>query len=152
MFQIPDIQLFWSNDERFWNQFQPGQITAFQPYSKYPPCFKDISFWINNNINPTSTTTSEKDPPTDDENNKPTTTTTVFHMNDVLDLTRQVAGDLVEQVQLVDRFVHPKTLRESHRYRITYRSMDRSLTNAEIDRLQETLRVTIAQQLPVELR
>lgn len=126
LFQIPDIRLFWSQDERFWKQFQSGQITTFQPYSKYPPCFKDISFWIQDIQS--------------------------FHVNDVLDLTRQVAGDLVEQVQMVDRFVHPKTQRESHCYRITYRSMDRSLTNAEIDILQDNLRSMIADQLPIELR
>ncbi len=126
LFQIPDIRLFWSEDERFWNQFQEGQITTFRPYSKYPPCYKDISFWIHDLKS--------------------------FHVNDVLDLTRQVAGDLVEQVELVDRFVHPKTQRESHCYRITYRSMDRSLTNSEIDVLQDDLRSAIANQLPIELR
>jgi phenylalanyl-tRNA synthetase alpha chain len=126
LFEIPDIRLFWSQDERFWTQFRAGEITTFQPYSKYPPCFKDVSFWI------------------DDQE--------AFHVNEVLDLTRQVAGDLVEEVQLVDQFVHPKTQRESHCYRITYRSMDRSLTNAEIDVLQEDLRTAIADKLPVELR
>jgi phenylalanyl-tRNA synthetase alpha chain len=145
LFQIPDIRLFWSQDARFWNQFQPGKITTFQPYSKYPPCFKDISFWINNNNTNNNNTTG-------DAEQSSSSSSSSFHMNDVLDLTRQVAGDLVEQVQLVDQFVHPKTMRESHCYRITYRSMDRSLTNAEIDVLQETLRSTIAQQLDVELR
>lgn len=126
LFEIPDIRLFWSRDERFWNQFEDGKITKFQPYSKYPPCFKDISFWI------------------DDQSN--------FHINEVLDLTRQVARDLVEQVELVDQFVHPKTDRESHCYRVTYRSMDRSLTNHEIDILQEDFREKIGKLLPVELR
>ena len=126
LFEIPDIRLFWSRDERFWNQFEDGKITKFQPYSKYPPCFKDISFWI------------------DDQSN--------FHINEVLDLTRQVAGDLVEHVELVDQFVHPKTDRESHCYRVTYRSMDRSLTNHEIDILQEDFREKIGKLLPVELR
>jgi phenylalanyl-tRNA synthetase alpha chain len=67
-------------------------------------------------------------------------------------LTRQVAGDLVELVELVDQFTHPKTQRESHCYRITYRSMDRSLTNEEIDVLQDELRTMIQDKLPVELR
>lgn len=126
LFQIPDIRLFWSQDERFWNQFEPGKITQFQPYSKYPPCYKDVSFWI--------------------------TDSGAFHVHEVLDLTRQIAGDLVEQVELVDEFQHPKTGLDSHCYRVTYRSMDRSLTNAEIDVLQEDLRQAIANTLPVELR
>ena len=126
LFDIPDIRLFWSTDERFWKQFEEGKITTFKPYSKYPPCLKDVSFWI----------LSPED----------------YHVNELLDLTRQVAGDLVETVSLVDDFVHPKTNQTSHCYRITYRSMDRSLTNAEIDKLQEELRSRIQESLPVELR
>lgn len=38
---------------------------------------------------------------------------------------RDVAGDLVENVELFDQFVHPKTGRTSHAYRINYRHMGR---------------------------
>lgn len=131
LFEIPDIRLFWSQDERFWSQFQQGEITKFQPYSKYPPCFKDVSFWLNQ-----AGTSDAKS----------------FHVNELNDLLRQIAGDLIETVELVDQFTHPKTNRESHCYRITYRSMDRSLTNQEIDALQEQVRDKIANQLNVELR
>jgi phenylalanyl-tRNA synthetase alpha chain len=126
LFEIPDIRLFWSQDERFWNQFLDGEITKFQAYSKYPPCFKDVSFWL------------------DDEKS--------YHVNELNDLLRQLAGDLIETVELVDQFTHPKTNRESHCYRITYRSMDRSLTNEEIDTLQEQIRDKIQAELNVELR
>jgi phenylalanyl-tRNA synthetase alpha chain len=40
------------------------------------------------------------------------------------------------QITLVDEFVHPKTGRQSKCFRFNYRSMDRSLTNNEIDALQ----------------
>lgn len=40
----------------------------------------------------------------------------------------QIAGDLVESVEEVDKFTHPKTNRTSHCYRITYRSMDRCVS------------------------
>jgi phenylalanyl-tRNA synthetase alpha chain len=46
LFSIPDIRLFWSTDPRFLSQFQDGRINPFQSYSKYPPCYKDVSFWI----------------------------------------------------------------------------------------------------------
>lgn len=137
LFEIPDIRLFWSQDERFWNQFQAGEITKFQPYSKYPPCFKDVSFWLN-------------DKAADEEVQEADAKS--FHVNELNDLLRQVAGDLIETVELVDQFTHPKTNRESHCYRITYRSMDRSLTNQEIDALQEQVRDKITHQLNVELR
>jgi phenylalanyl-tRNA synthetase alpha chain len=125
LFQIPDIRLFWTDDDRFHRQFASGQIVTFKPYSKYPACLKDISFWIPDSY---------------------------FHVNDLNEVVRDVAGDLVEQLELVDQFTHPKTNRTSHCYRITYRSMDRSLTNAEIDGLQEQVRVQTVNRLNVELR
>lgn len=47
MFNIPDIRLFWSEDERFISQFTTGQITEFEPFSKYPSCSKDVAFYVS---------------------------------------------------------------------------------------------------------
>jgi hypothetical protein len=63
-----------------------------------------------------------------------------------------IGGDLVEEVQLIDTFTHPKTQRTSHCYRITYRSMERSLTDEEINALQDAVRKGVAEELKVELR
>ncbi|KAL7486837.1 hypothetical protein ACHAW6_012438 [Cyclotella cf. meneghiniana] len=117
LFKIPDIRLFWTQDERFHSQFKEGSIVEFRPYSKYPPVFKDIAFWTGSN----------KD--NDD-----------FVENDFFDLVRSIAGDLVERIELIDSFTHPKSGRSSRCYRISYRSMDRNLTNEEIDELQFKLR------------
>ncbi len=46
LFGIPDIRLFWSSDERFHSQFKDGEVKKFIPYSKYPLCYKDVSFWM----------------------------------------------------------------------------------------------------------
>lgn len=77
LYSIPDIRLFWSQDSRFLSQFEQGRISVFQPYSKYPACFKDVSFWIpqGNSI----------------------------HENDFHDLVRDAAGDLVEDVKKVSQ-------------------------------------------------
>lgn len=75
-----------------------------------------------------------------------------FHENDFCEIVRNVAGDLVEDVKMIDEFVHPKTNRKSLCYRINYRSMDRSLTNDEINDLQEQVRKTVVASLGVELR
>eukprot|EP00568_Trieres_chinensis_P012557 CAMPEP_0183317672 /NCGR_PEP_ID=MMETSP0160_2-20130417/58594_1 /TAXON_ID=2839 ORGANISM="Odontella Sinensis, Strain Grunow 1884" /NCGR_SAMPLE_ID=MMETSP0160_2 /ASSEMBLY_ACC=CAM_ASM_000250 /LENGTH=420 /DNA_ID=CAMNT_0025483749 /DNA_START=23 /DNA_END=1285 /DNA_ORIENTATION=+ len=123
LFKIPDIRLFWSEDERFHSQFKEGEITTFEPYSKYPPVFKDIAFWL-----PES-----------------------YQENDFFELARGVAGDLVEKIECIDEFTNPKTGRSSKCYRISYRSMDRSLTNEEIDRLQDDLRDQSA-KLDLEVR
>ena len=46
----------------------------------------------------------------------------------------------MEEVKLIDEFTHPKSERTSHCYRIAYRSMERSLTDEEINELQEAVR------------
>jgi len=124
LFTIPDIRLFWSGDERFLKQFKAGEINTFKPYSKFPPCLKDIAFWLP------------------DEGYEP---------NDFFELGREVCGDLVEKIELVDEFTNPKKGKTSHCYRVTYRSMERSLTNEEINEMQESLRAKV-ETLGVELR
>ncbi|CCH45989.1 phenylalanyl-tRNA synthetase alpha chain [Wickerhamomyces ciferrii] len=127
LFGIPDIRLFWTLDERFAKQFSQGEITTFKPYSKYPGTLRDVSFWIPS------------------ENSK-------VHINDLMEIVRDIAGDLVENVSLVDEFKHPKTGRISQCYRINYQSMDRSLTNDEVNVLQDQIRDTVANSFDVELR
>ncbi len=115
LFSIPDIRLFWSEDPRFRSQFTHGKINTFKPYSKYPASYRDVSFW------------------------KPSRD---MHDNDLYDVVRDIAGDLVEDVTFVshhmsdvlshshavakiDRFTHPKTERDSLTARVVYRSFDR---------------------------
>jgi phenylalanyl-tRNA synthetase alpha chain len=41
LFDVPDIRLFWSGDDRFLRQFKAGDLKArFKSYSKFPPCYK----------------------------------------------------------------------------------------------------------------
>lgn len=55
---------------------QEGEISVFKPYSKYPPCYKDVTFWLPDGG---------------------------FHNNDMFELVRDVAGDLVEEVIYSER-------------------------------------------------
>ena len=55
-------------------------------------------------------------------------------------------------MSLVDEFTNPKKGKTSHCYRVTYRSMDRSLTDEEINALQNELRSKTESELGVELR
>lgn len=109
LFGIPDIRLFWSRDPKFLQQFHEGEVTTFQPWSKFPGSHRDVTFWL-----------PEKE----------------LHENDIMELIRTQGGDLVESVTLLDDFVHPKTKRRSWCFRINYQSMERTLTNDEINAIQ----------------
>ncbi|GFR48980.1 hypothetical protein Agub_g10998 [Astrephomene gubernaculifera] len=125
LFDVPDIRLFWSNDDRFLKQFRAGDLSArFKPYSKFPACYKDMAFWVSPE----------------------------FSENNLCELVRNIGGDLVEEVTCIDTFTNKKTGRTSNCFRITYRSMERSLTDEEINALQERVRQQVASELKVELR
>jgi len=125
LFDIPDIRLFWTSDQRFLKQFKTGDLSArFKPYSKFPPCYKDMAFWVSE----------------------------AFTENNLCEVVRGVAGDLAEEVKLIDDFTHPKTGRTSNCFRIAYRSMERSLTDEEINALQDEVRKQVSEKLGVELR
>ncbi|KAH1498828.1 hypothetical protein LV164_005130 [Aspergillus fumigatus] len=137
LFNIPDIRLFWSRDERFLSQFKAGQITRFEPFSKHPACYKDVAFWLPSAAVSGVSAAGGAVP---------------IHENDIMEIVRGVAGDLVEDVRLIDEFTHPKTGRKSMCYRINYRSLERTLTNEETNGLHEKLREKLVSQLGVELR
>ncbi|XP_026661237.1 phenylalanine--tRNA ligase, chloroplastic/mitochondrial isoform X2 [Phoenix dactylifera] len=105
-------------------QFSEGKLgIKFKPFSKYPPCYKDMSFWISDS----------------------------FTENNLCEVVRGIAGDLVEEVQLIDNFTNKKGM-TSHCYRIAYRSMERSLTDEEINQLQWRVREAAQSKLNVVLR
>jgi len=69
-----------------------------------------------------------------------------------MELVRDVAGDNVEDVRLIDEFTHPKTGRRSMCYRVNYRSLEKTLTNEEANEMHEKLRQKLVETLGVELR
>ena len=117
--ELPDIRLLWSEDERVKKQLKLGN--KFKEVSQFPPITRDISFVVNKDFVP----------------------------NDYFDLIRDLGGDLVEEVTLLDRYENPEKFgpdKMSYTYRIVYRSNERTLKTEEIDPIQEKIiKETIAQ-------
>ena len=123
--ELPDIRLLWSNDERVKKQLKLGN--KYREVSKFPPITRDISFVVDKSFVP----------------------------NDYFDLIRHFGGDLVEQVELLDKYENSEKFGQdkiSYTYRIIYRSNERTLTTEEIDLLQKKIYDETAKQFGAELR
>ncbi|KAF2479041.1 mitochondrial phenylalanyl-tRNA synthetase [Neohortaea acidophila] len=157
LFGIPDIRLFWSKDQRFLGQFDENKpIKRFQPFSKYPAAPRDVAFWIPDAgaavVETPATTSSSPSPAGGQITAAPPPDTPSFHENDLMEVVRDTAGDSVEDVSLIDKFTHPKTGRQSLCYRITYRSLEKTLTTEEANDLHEQIRRELVARFGVELR
>lgn len=123
--ELPDIRLLWSQDERVKKQLKLGN--KFKEVSKYPPITRDISFVVDKDFVP----------------------------NNYFDLIRDLGGDLVEQVELLDKYENAEKFgvdKISYTYRIVYRSNERTLTIEEIDPIQAKIYNQTAEQFGAELR
>ena len=128
---LPDIRLLWSEDERVLKQLKLGQ--KFVEVSKYPPVVRDISFVV------------KKDLPTQ----------AGFIPNDYFDFVREIAPGIVEQVALLDKYENVEKFGQdkiSYAYRITYRSLDRTLTTDEINQTHKKLEEETAKIFGGEIR
>jgi phenylalanyl-tRNA synthetase alpha chain len=123
--ELPDIRLLWSDDERVTKQLKLGQ--KFVEVSKFPPVVRDISFVVANDFLP----------------------------NDYFDLVRENAPGLVEQVELLDKYENVAKFGEgkvSYAYRVTYRSLNRTLTSEEVDSLHKSLEKVTADTYNATIR
>lgn len=158
LFGIPDIRLFWSKDQRFLSQFDESKpIRRFQPFSKYPAAPRDVAFWLPKTSSPivanTPASSTSTPSPAGGQVTEPTTSERpAFHENDLMEVVRNAAGDSVEDVSLIDSFKHPKTGKQSLCYRVTYRSLEKTLTTEEANTLHEQIRQELVTKFGVELR
>lgn len=110
--KLPDIRLLWSQDSRVIKQLKLGR--KFVEVSKFPPITRDISFVVDNSFVP----------------------------NNYFDLIRDIGGDLVEEVTLLDKYENAEKFgsgKTSYTYRVIYRSPVRTLKTDEVDPLQNRL-------------
>jgi phenylalanyl-tRNA synthetase alpha chain len=123
--QLPDIRLLWSTDPRVTKQLKLGQ--KFVEVSKFPPVVRDISFVVKNTFIP----------------------------NDFFDLAREIVPDMLEEVTLIDKFENEKKLgagNVSYAYRITYRSLDKTLTNDEVNALHKKIEEATTKNFGAKIR
>ncbi len=123
--ELPDIRLLWSKDERVKKQLKLGN--KYKEVSKYPPITRDISFVVKKDFVP----------------------------NNYFDLIRDIGGELVEEVSLLDKYENPKKFgadKISYAYHIVYRSNERTLTIGEIGPLQEKVIEETKMQFGAEVR
>lgn len=105
--ELPDIRLFWSQDERIKKQLE-NLDQKYQEVSKYPAIVRDISFIINKSV----------------------------ALNNYYELVQDCAEGLIEEVVLVDEYENAEKFgidKKSYTFRIVYRSLERTLTNEEIN-------------------
>ena len=122
---LPDIRLLWSDDDRIKKQLQLGN--EYEEVSKYPSVPRDISFIVDKNFMP----------------------------NDYFDLIRDIGGELVEEVKLMDKYENEEKFgkdKVSYTYSIIYRSNERTLTNEEVNKIQEKVYNQTAELFNAKLR
>ena len=123
---IPDIRIMWSNDKRITSQFKDIS-SKFKEVSKYPETSRDISFIIDKGIN----------------------------LNNYYEIVRDFAENLIEEVKLIDEFENEEKFgkdKKSYTFRIVYRSPEKTLTNEEVNKIQEEIREETKKELNAILR
>jgi phenylalanyl-tRNA synthetase alpha chain len=123
--ELPDIRLLRSEDPRVKKQLILGN--PFKEVSKFPPITRDISFIVEKG----------------------------FFVNQYYDVIRDIGGDLIEQVELLDTYADEKKFgagRVSYTFRVVYRANDRTLVSEEVDVIQDKLYKETAAQFRAEMR
>ena len=111
--EIPDIRILWSEDSRITSQFKDIN-SKYKEVSKYPAIARDISFVILKSIS----------------------------LNNYYELVRDLGEDLIEEVKLIDEYENDEKFgadKKSYTFRIVYRSLEKTLTDAEVNKIHDKI-------------
>ena len=131
-FDIPDYRLLLSENSAVLDQFRLRNSKAsssfkYNPVSLHPPLWRhDLSFWEN----PNETTDEDK----------------------LVNVIHDIAGDVVTRIFLMNLWTDPDTALISRCYRIVYQSLDKPLSHTDAHDIQNSVRLTVAAVLNVQLR
>lgn len=123
---IPDIRILWSDDPRITSQFKDIN-SRYKEVSKYPETSRDISFVLDKNIN----------------------------LNNYYEIVRDFAENLIKEVKIIDDYENEEKFgkdKKSYTFRIVYGSLEKTLTNEEINKIQEEIREKTKKDLGAILR
>lgn len=124
---IPDIRVFWSTDQRITSQFK-SLDSQYQEVSKYPMTYRDISFVVKKDVS----------------------------LNTYYEIVRDcVKENIIEEVKMTDTYENAQKFgpdKVSYTFRITYRSPERTLTNEEVNAIQEEIIKRTKEELKAEIR
>lgn len=124
--KIPDIRLLWSDDPRVIKQFS-SLDNVYQEISRYPSTYRDISFIISKDIS----------------------------LNNYYEIIQDLDEGLIEEVVLLDQYENADKFGQnkiSYTFRVIYRSLDRTLTNDEVNQIQGNIREKTKELLQAQLR
>ena len=124
--KVPDIRVFWSKDPRITSQFK-DLTSVYHEISKYPMTYRDISFVVSKNVG----------------------------LNNYYELVRDCAGDLVEEMKLLDTYENKEKFGEdktSYTFRIVYRSPERTLTNEEVNKIHAFIEARTKEEFGASVR
>ncbi|MCL5004749.1 MAG: hypothetical protein M1170_02275 [Patescibacteria group bacterium] len=123
---IPDIRIFWSDDPRITSQFKDIN-SQYKEVSKYPMTYRDISFMVDKSVS----------------------------LNNYYEIVRDFAENLIEEVKLLDKYEDEQKFGKdkiSYTFRIVYRSPERTLTNEEVNQIQEKIIKETQEELKAGIR
>lgn len=141
-YDIPDIRLFWTDNVKFTSQFHNKTCfdeIKFSKYSNLNSDTRDIAFWLKN----------EDIVITDNKVNW-------LKENDFYDIVRNCFDTNIENIQLIDEFLHPKKLQYSRCYRMTLNPMndmsDPSVFTKMCNQLMQELKYELIGKMNLDVR
>lgn len=124
---INDIRVFWSTDPRITKQFTDLN-SQYQEVSKYPMTYRDISFVVGKDVS----------------------------LNSYYEIVRDcVKENIIEEVKITDTYENAEKFGSgnvSYTFRIVYRSPERTLTNEEVNKIQDEIIERTKEDLRAEIR
>ncbi|MFA7202020.1 MAG: hypothetical protein WC099_03450 [Candidatus Paceibacterota bacterium] len=124
---VNDIRVFWSDDVRITSQFK-NLDSQYQEVSKYPMTYRDISFVVGKDVS----------------------------LNSYYEIIRDcVDENIIEEVKMTDTYENSEKFgsdKISYTFRIVYRSPERTLTNEEVNKIQDEIIKRTRVELNAEIR